>query len=92
MADNNKWLFQTFEHNQQDNEIEIVIKIYDVMGQLVKTITEYRYGTTARIDPIRWDGKSDGGADLDAGIYVYNVTIKNKRSEETSGYSKLIIK
>ncbi len=82
----------TFEHNQKDNQIDVVIKIYDVMGQLVKTITEHCYGTTARIEPIKWDGKSDGGESLSAGIYVYNVTIKNAQSEETSGYSKLIIK
>ena len=62
------------------------------MGQLVKTITERRYGTTVRIDPIRWNGKSDSGATLSPGIYVYNVTIKNAQSEETSGYSRLIIK
>ena len=82
----------TFEHNQKDNEIDVVIKIYDVMGQLVKTITEHRYGTTARIEPIRWDGRSDGGVALNAGVYVYNVTIKNAQSEETTAYSRLIIK
>ena len=82
----------TFEHNQKDNEIDVIIKIYDVMGQLVKTITEHCYGTTARINPIKWDGRSDNGASLGAGIYVYNVTIKNAQSEETTGYSKLIIK
>ena len=82
----------TFEHNQKDNEMEVVIKIYDVMGQLVKTISERCYGTTARIDPIQWDGKSDGGESLSPGLYVYNVTIKNSQNEETTGYSKLIIK
>lgn len=82
----------TFEHNQKDNEIDVVIKIYNIVGQLVKTITERRYGTTARIDPIKWDGRSDNGSKLGAGIYVYNVTVKNSRNEETTGYSKLIIK
>ncbi|MBQ5855815.1 MAG: type IX secretion system sortase PorU [Bacteroidales bacterium] len=81
----------TFEHNQKDNQIDVVIKIYNVVGQLVKTITEHRYGTTARIEPIKWDGRSDGGTPLKSGVYVYNVTIKNSQSEETSGYSKLII-
>ena len=61
-------------------------------SKVIKTITEHCYGTTARIEPIKWDGKSDGGESLSAGIYVYNVTIKNAQSEETSGYSKLIIK
>ena len=88
MSDNTNF---TFEHNQKDNQIDIVIKIYDVMGQLVKTITEHRYGTTARIEPIKWDGKSDNGVSLGAGVYIYNVTIKNAQREETSGYSRLII-
>lgn len=82
----------TFEHNQKDNEIDVEIRIYDVMGQLVKTIVEHRYGTTARMEPIRWDGKSDGGTPLSPGVYVYYVTIRNSQNEETSAYSKLVIK
>lgn len=89
MDDNTNFVF---EHNQKDNEIDVEIRIYDVMGQLVKTIREQRFGTTARIEPIRWDGKSDGGASLEAGVYMYNVTIRNSQDEETSGYSKLVIK
>ncbi len=89
MDDNTNFVF---EHNQKDKEIDIEIKIYDLMGQLVRTIKEHSYGTTTRSNPIRWDGKSDGGATLGAGVYIYNVTIKNAQNEETSGYSKLIIK
>ena len=82
----------TFEHNQKDNEIDVVVRIYNIMGQLVKTITAHRYGTTMRTEPIKWDGRSDNGVPLDAGVYLYSVTIKNLQNEETSGYSKLIIK
>ena len=89
MTDNTNF---TFEYNQKDNEIDVVINIYDIMGQLVKTIKERRVGTTARIDPIKWDGRSDNGSALGAGIYIYNVTIKNSQNEESTGYSKLIIK
>lgn len=89
MDDNTNFVF---EHNQKDNEIDIEIRIYDVMGQLVRTIKEHSYGTTTRSNPIRWDGKSDSGATLDAGLYIYKVSIKNAQNEETSGYSKLIIK
>ena len=88
MSDNTSF---TFEHNQKDNEIDVNIRIYDVMGQLVSTITERRYGTTARIEPIRWDGTSDNGRKLPSGLYVYYVTITNSQKEESSGYSKLII-
>lgn len=89
MSDNT---YFTFEHNQKDNEIDIQIKIYDIMGQLVRTIEEHSFGTTARINPIRWDGTSDSGKKLSAGMYVYNITVTGSQNEKTSGYSKLIIK
>ncbi len=89
MSDNTNF---TFEHNQKDNEINIQIRIYNVVGQLVRTIEESSYGTTARINPISWDGTSDNGTKLPAGIYIYYVTVANSNNEKTSGYSKLIIK
>ncbi len=88
MSDNTNF---TFEHNQKDNEIDIVIRIYNVMGQLVRTIEEHSFGTTAHISPIRWDGRSESGDKLPAGIYVYNVTVVNSQNEKSTEYSKLII-
>lgn len=82
----------TFEHNQKDNEIDVQVKIYNMMGQLVRTVEEHYYGTTARIAPIYWDGTSDSGAKLPPGMYVYNVTIINAQKEQSSGYSKLVIR
>lgn len=72
----------TFEHNQKDNEIDVQIRIYDMMGQLVRTIEEHCYGTTARIDPIYWDGTSDRGSKLPPGMYVYYVTITNSQKNK----------
>ena len=82
----------TFEHNQKDNEINIQVRIYDIVGQSVRTIEQSSYGTTARINPIVWDGTSDNGTKLPAGMYIYYVTVSNSRGEKTSAYSKLIIK
>jgi len=79
-----------FEHNQSGN-IDITINIYNVNGQLVKTIRDSRYGTSTRIDPIYWDGRSDNGAELPSGVYVYNVIMTNSNNETQSGYSKLVI-
>lgn len=79
-----------FEHNQKGN-IDIEINIYNLSGQLVKTIKDNRYGTSTRIDPIYWDGTSDNGTPLPSGIYVYNVTITNSNNEKHSTFSKLVI-
>jgi len=79
-----------FEHNQK-GDMDIAINIYNLNGQLVKTIKDSRYGTSTRIDPIVWDGTSNNGAALPSGVYIYNVTVTNSDNEKQTGYSKLVI-
>jgi len=79
-----------FEHNQK-GAMDITIEIFNISGQKVKTIKDSRYGTSTRIDPIVWDGCSDSGAKLPAGVYIYNVNVVNSKKEKHSGYSKLVI-
>lgn len=81
-----------FNHNQIDNEINIQVRIYNLMGQLVKIIEEVRSGESLRNNPIKWDGASDNGVNLPSGIYVYYITVTNSKNEVASGYSKLIIR
>lgn len=79
-----------FEHNQS-GYVDITINIYNINGQLVKTIHDSRYGSSTRIEPIYWDGRSDSGAALPSGVYVYNVIMTNDNNETQTGYSKLVI-
>lgn len=79
-----------FEHNQK-GDFDVTIRIYNINGQLVKTIKESRYGTSGRIDPVYWDGTSDSGMPLQSGIYIYNMTLTNSKEEKVSGCSKLVI-
>ena len=79
-----------FEHNQK-GEMDILIDIYNISGQRVKTINESRYGTDTRIDPICWDGTADNGQPLPAGIYIYNVSVTINKKEKSTSYSKLVI-
>lgn len=79
-----------FEHNQK-GDIDVTIRIYNISGQLVKTLNDSRYGTSTRIEPIYWDGTSDSGSPLPSGVYIYNVTLTNSNNEKQSGYSKLVI-
>ncbi len=79
-----------FEHNQK-GDMGVVINIYNINGQLVKTIRDNRNGTSTRVEPIVWDGTSDNGVLLPAGVYIYNVTLTNSNGEKRTGYSKLVI-
>lgn len=47
------------------------IQIYNIMGQLVRTLTNTNY--TAGVHRIHWDGRSDIGQNLSAGIYFYRM-------------------
>ncbi len=87
MSDNTSFYF---EHNQKGN-LDITINIYNVSGQLVKTIRESRYGTSTRTEPIQWNGTSDSGMPLANGVYIYNMVVTNSKNEKEIGFSKLVI-
>ena len=79
-----------FDHNQKGN-YDVTINIYNINGQRVKTIKESRYGTSGRVEPVYWDGTSDGGAPLQSGIYVYTMTLDNSKESKVSDCAKLVI-
>ena len=81
----------SFGHNQIGNNMDVQIRIFDMMGRLVAIIEEQVAGTSARSNPIRWDGRSNGGSKLPAGLYVYNIIATNDSHETATITSKLMI-
>lgn len=69
------------EHNMSESEMEVEINIYNLSGQIIKTIRDRYYSPGYRLGPIVWDGKTDSGRYVDEGIYFYRVRIKSP--EET---------
>ncbi|MCK5077957.1 MAG: T9SS type A sorting domain-containing protein, partial [Calditrichia bacterium] len=65
-------------------EMELSLKIYNVLGQEVKTLYE------GRVQPGRsffsWDGKNYAGKNVPGGVYIYSVKLKNGQR-----YSKKMI-
>jgi hypothetical protein len=54
---------------------EVSLKIYNVAGQLVRTLVS---GTTpAGYHQIRWDGRDANGSDISSGVYFYKIDTKN---------------
>ena len=75
----------TMQQNQ-DEPIDITIKIYTVSGRLIKVINEY--GITSKFVQIDWDGKDEDGDDIANGVYLYKVITKTqdgKLSDEVFG-------
>lgn len=81
----------SFGHNQIGNNMDVQIRVYDIMGRLVAVLNEQIYGTSARTTPIRWDGCSNFGGRLPAGMYVYTIIAVNDQNETATITSKLMI-
>ena len=81
----------SFGHNQIGNNMDVEIRIYDITGRLVNVLREQITGTSARTNPIYWDGCSSNGRRLSAGVYVYCITATNDQNETASITSKLIL-
>ena len=66
------------EHNQNQEIVSAEIHIFNTTGKRVKTIKVNNPSNGYTIGPIQWDGTTDGGQKLQAGIYIYRMLI-NKR-------------
>jgi len=91
----NPFIDQTFfniEHNRPGQELEVIVRIYDLNGSLVGVLQQTVYAGGYRIEPPAWQGKSMGGATLGGGIYVYKVLVRSEEGEEATGAGRLIIK
>jgi hypothetical protein len=80
----------TFKHNHPGESIEIEINIYDIKGQLVKSIKENVRTEGFNSDPIEWNGNNDSGARLSKGVYVYRVRLKTQNGKEEYATNKLV--
>ncbi len=80
------------EHNRPDQELDIVIRIYDIRGNLVTVLQNHEVAGGYRLEPITWDGNGMGGATLGGGIYVYKILVKTADGEEATQSGRMILK
>ena len=80
-----------FDHNQVGNNLKVDIYIFDIMGRWVNTLSETVSGTSARITPIRWNGRGAGGENLRNGVYIYRIVATNDYGETATLVSKLVL-
>jgi len=80
-----------FDHNQNNEEMKIVLRIIDLKGNVVKEIKDniipngYKYG------PIQWDGKSDTGVKLKPGVYIFSLFASLSSGEVSNNSGRLIL-
>lgn len=81
----------SFEHNFAETNLQADLRIYTLQGQLVKTIRRTVNSPGYRNVQLQWDGNTDGGARLAAGMYVYTLYLGNGKGKTVKASNKLII-
>jgi len=80
----------SFQTNQTDNDLDIEIRIYSIYGELEKTFKTTMYSGGYRVEPFTWDGRSEAGVLLGAGLYVYHINVALSDGSTVRKSAKLI--
>jgi hypothetical protein len=81
----------SFEHNQVEQPLDIVIYIYSLNGQLVKEINDVYYAGGYKYISEKWDGTSEDGTNLKTGMFIYKVLIRNYDGTVVEKTNKLVL-
>jgi hypothetical protein len=79
------------EHNQKERISSAEIQIFNTSGMIVKTIKANIVPNSFSIGPISWNGTTDGGQKLKAGIYMYRMLLNVDGNKEYTQTQKLVI-
>ncbi|RLD58253.1 MAG: hypothetical protein DRJ05_08335, partial [Bacteroidetes bacterium] len=66
----------SFEHNLSGADLEIIVQVFSLQGQLMKTIRDVHYSEGYKYKSGKWAGTDDGGNKLPGGMYVYRVKVR----------------
>ncbi len=79
------------EHNRPDNELSIIVKIYNTEGKLIRILQTKIIPNGYILPPVTWNGNEEGGQKAGKGIYPYSVTITTANGETAIASGRMII-
>ncbi len=80
-----------FAHNQANQELDVMIKIFTISGKLVKTIRKTIMTDGFRSNEITWNGLDDYGDRIGKGVYVYQLRVRTPDGKIDEKIEKLVI-
>jgi hypothetical protein len=80
-----------FSHNQAEGKLDVSLRVFNLSGQIVKTIETSIVPTGYRSEPIYWDGRDDSGYPLANGLYIYRMQVRNEAGQTDGKSGKLIL-
>lgn len=81
----------SFEHNFAETDLQADLRIYTLDGRLVKTIRQTVNSPGYRSVQLYWDCNTDGGAQVQAGLYIYTLFLSNGKGKAIKASNKLVI-
>jgi hypothetical protein len=80
-----------FSHNQAEGKLDVILRVFNLNGQIVKTIETSIIPAGYRSEPINWNGCDDSGCRLSNGMYIYRMEVRNEAGQTDGKSSKLIL-
>jgi hypothetical protein len=80
----------SFRHNKPATELNVVIDVFNLNGQLVRTLDSKVYASGFEV-PIEWDGTDEGGSMLTNGIYLFRIIVSTDRGDQAAKSERLVI-
>ncbi len=80
-----------FDHNQPNQQLDVIIQIFTISGKIVKTINTQVYSDGYRSNPINWDGLDDYGDRIGRGVYIYKINVRAPNGNIVNKFEKLVI-
>lgn len=79
-----------FQHNQNGEQMEVTLQIFNTAGSLVRTIAQHFKAEGNRTE-LDWDGCGPGGLRLAKGVYFYRLTAKTDKGISATAHQKLVL-
>ncbi len=83
----------SFTHNFVNESVETTVSIYNLSGQLVRTLQQSEVLQSSLNQSMTWDGIDDFGSEVVSGIYLYTVKINSPslNISKESTFEKVVV-
>jgi len=80
-----------FDHNQANQNLDVMIQIFTVSGKLIRTLEANMLTDGFRSEAIHWNGKDDYEDPIGKGVYIYKLKVRNEDGDQVTEFQKLVI-
>ncbi|MFW6019008.1 MAG: type IX secretion system sortase PorU [Bacteroidales bacterium] len=81
----------TFDHNQAGAKGKFKVDIYSLNGQLIESLETEISPDGYSVSPLMWNGRTQSGAPVDGGMYIYRATLQTSTGISKQKSGKIVL-